>query len=250
MSRAGSGPRPAAPVALVTGAGSGLGTSLALELDRLGYRVVVHYNSSETGARDVAGKLVQDHLVVGADVGDVDHVRSMFESINEAFGGVDVVVNNAAIRHDGLMAMQSVEAWRQVIETNLLGTFYVCRSAVPHMLRQRWGRIVNVVSPSGIIATPGQTAYGASKSGVIGLTRTLAAECGRRGVTVNALSPGFMETSMTKELSEARRIAMMDSIPLARFTSTTEVAASIGCFLDHPYMTGQVISVDGGVSVL
>jgi 3-oxoacyl-[acyl-carrier protein] reductase len=250
MSRAASGPRPEAPVALVTGAGSGLGTAVALELDRLGYRVVVHYNTSESGAKDVAGKLVRDHLVVGADVADVDQVRTMFESIDEAFGGVDVVINNAAIRHDGLMAMQSVDAWRQVIETNLLGTFYTCRFAVPHMLRQRWGRIVNVVSPSGIIATPGQTAYGASKSGVIGLTRTLAAECGRRGVTVNALSPGFMETSMTKELSESRRHEMQDRIPLARFTSTEEVAASIGCFLDHPYMTGQVISVDGGVSLL
>jgi 3-oxoacyl-[acyl-carrier protein] reductase len=136
-----------------------------------------------------------------------------------------------------------------VIETNLIGSFHTCRVAVPQMLRRRWGRVVNVVSPSGLIATAGQTAYSASKAGLIGFTRTLAAECGRRGVTVNALSPGFMETGMTRDLPERVREAMKEKLPIPRFTTPDEVAASVGLFLDNDYVTGQVVSVDGGISI-
>jgi 3-oxoacyl-[acyl-carrier protein] reductase len=134
-----------------------------------------------------------------------------------------------------------------VIDTNLLGTFHT--PGGPHMLRQRWGRIVNVVSPSGLIATAGQTAYSASKAGVIGLTRTLAAECGRRGVTVNALSPGFMVTGMTKDLPAAVTDNIRSKCPVPRFGTPEEVARTIGLFLDTDYMTGQVVSIDGGVSI-
>ena len=244
------GGRPDAPVALVTGSGSGLGSALAIALDRLGCRVVVHYNSSKAGADDVAGKLENESMTLGSDVTDPSQVTEMYEQIESSLGPVDVVVNNAAIRSDGLMAMQSGQAWRSVIETNLFGTFHVTRAALPAMLRRRWGRIVNIASPSGIIATPGQTAYGTSKSAVIGLTRTLAAECGRRGVTVNALSPGFMETGMTSGLTEKRRIEMRARLPVPRFASTEEVASTMQLFMEQGYMTGQVLSVDGGVSVL
>jgi 3-oxoacyl-[acyl-carrier protein] reductase len=148
------------------------------------------------------------------------------------------------------MAMQSPEAWREVIETNLIGTFHTSRMAIGHMLRQRWGRIINVVSPSGLIATAGQTAYSASKAGVIGLTRTLAAEVGRRGVTVNALSPGFMITNMTKDLPGEIGQNIRERAPIPRFGLTDEVARSMGFFLASDYMTGQVVSIDGGVSIM
>lgn len=244
-----SGRRPQNPVALVTGASGGLGQALAIELDALGCRVAVHYNSSEAAAKAVADKLVNDSIVVTGDVGSWDAVTQMYEQISEALGPIDVLVNNGAIRKDGLMAMQSPQDWKQVIDTNLVGTFHTARIAVGHMLRQRWGRIINVVSPSGLIATAGQTAYSASKAGVIGLTRTLAAECGRRGVTINALSPGFMVTAMTRDLPTHVIDGIRDKSPIPRFATPEEVAASVGFLLDSDYMTGQVISIDGGVSI-
>jgi 3-oxoacyl-[acyl-carrier protein] reductase len=243
------GSRPEHPVALVTGASGGLGQALALELDALGCRVAVHYNSAAAHAHAVRDKLTHDSVVVTGDVGSWDAVTTMYHQISEQLGPLDVLVNNGAIRKDALMAMQSPQDWRQVIETNLIGTFHTTRIAVPYMLRQRWGRIINIVSPSGLIATAGQTAYSASKAGVIGLTRTLAAECGRRGVTVNALSPGFMVTTMTKDLPATVMDGMQSKPPIPRFAMPEEVARSIGFFLDNDYMTGQVISIDGGISI-
>ncbi|MGW2254334.1 SDR family NAD(P)-dependent oxidoreductase [Kitasatospora sp. NPDC001660] len=244
-----SGRRPAAPVALVTGASGGLGRELALELDAAGCRVAVHYNSSREGALEVAGRLVNDHVVVGGDVADHDAVVAMVARITAALGPVDVLVNNGGIRRDALMAMQSPADWRQVIDTNLIGSFHTTRVCVPGMLRSRWGRVVNVVSPSALIATAGQTAYSASKAGLIGLTRTLAAECGRRGVTVNALSPGFMITGMTDTLPQRVIEAMRDKAPIPRFVTPREVARSIHLFLEQDCMTGQVISIDSGASI-
>lgn len=245
-----AGPRPEHLVALVTGASGGLGRDLAIELDRLGCRVAIHYNSSLAGAQEVQDKLHNESMLVTGDVGDWEAVGRMYQEIRERLGPIDVLVNNAAIRKDALMAMQDPGSWRQVIETNLLGTFYTCRVAIGHMFRQRWGRIINVVSPSGLIATAGQTAYSASKAGVIGLTRTLAAECGQRGVTVNALSPGFMITKMTKDLPSQIGDKIRERAPIPRFGLTDEVARSMGFFLDSDYMTGQVISIDGGVSIM
>lgn len=249
MSKAISGIRPEAPVALVTGASGGLGQALAMELDALGCRVAVHYNSSRDRALAVAEKLQNPSCVVGGSVASWEAVQQIHAAVAAELGPIDVLVNNGAVRKDSLMAMQDPADWREVIETNLIGTFHTARVSVGHMLRQRWGRIINVVSPSGIIATAGQTAYGASKSGVIGFTRTLAAECGRRGVTVNALSPGFMITDMTKNLPDQVMASIKDKAPVPRFGTTEEVARSMALFLDGDYMTGQVISIDGGVSV-
>jgi 3-oxoacyl-[acyl-carrier protein] reductase len=243
------GPRPESPVALVTGASGGLGQALAIELDALGCRVALHCNSSVDAARAVQEKLSNDSVVVAADIGSWDAVTSLNQTIVDSLGVIDVVVNNAAVRKDALMAMQSAEDWRRVIDTNLMGTFHTTRVALPQMLRRRWGRVINIVSPSGLIATAGQTAYSASKAGVIGLTRTLAAECGRRGVTVNALSPGFMETRMTEGVPQQFRDQMAQKLPIPRLATTEEVARSISFFLDSDYMTGQVISIDGGISI-
>ncbi|MFF2861927.1 SDR family NAD(P)-dependent oxidoreductase [Streptomyces rubiginosohelvolus] len=245
-----AGKRPDAPVALVTGASGGLGQALAVELDALGCRVAVHYRSSADQARAVSEKLTNDSVVVGADVGSWEETQRLCQEVEGTLGPIDVVVNNGAVRKDALMAMQSPEDWHEVIRTNLLGSFHTSRAALPYMLRQRWGRIVNVVSPSGLIATAGQTAYSASKAGVMGMTRALAAECGRRGVTVNALSPGFMITGMTDQLPESIVSDMARKAPVPRFVTVEEVARSVSLFLDQDCMTGQVISIDSGVSIM
>ncbi|MFI8345223.1 SDR family NAD(P)-dependent oxidoreductase [Streptomyces sp. NPDC085639] len=249
MSKNGAGVRPPSPVALVTGASGGLGQALALELDALGCRVAVHYNSSRQGAEAVREKLTNPSVLVTGDVGSWEATQALYAQISAELGPVDVLVNNGAIRKDSLMAMQNPADWAQVIQTNLIGSFHTARATVPYMLRQRWGRVINIVSPSGIIATAGQTAYSASKAGLIGFTRTLASECGRRGVTVNALSPGFMITGMTNTLPDRVIEGMEDKAPIPRFVTVEEVARSVGLFLDQDCMTGQVISIDSGVSI-
>lgn len=249
MSKNSAGQRPESPVALVTGASGGLGQALALELDSLGCRVAVHYNSSVDAAKALQEKLTNPSVLVTGDVGSWETVQSMYATITDELGAVDVLVNNGAIRKDGLMAMQNPDDWAQVIQTNLIGSFHTARAAVPYMLRKRWGRVLNIVSPSGIIATAGQTAYSASKAGLIGFTRTLASECGRRGVTVNALSPGFMITGMTQDLPDRVIEGMEDKAPIPRFVTVEEVARSAGLFLDQDCMTGQVVSIDSGVSI-
>jgi 3-oxoacyl-[acyl-carrier protein] reductase len=241
--------RPEKPVALVTGASGGFGAAVAAELDRLGCRVALHYNRAEDGARAVSESLTNDSVVVQADVSSWDSVGALHRQVVEQLGEIDILVSNAAVRKDALMMAQSPEVWAEVIGTNLLGTFHVCRAVLPSMIKRRWGRIINVVSPSALVATPGQTAYAASKSGVIGLTRTLATECGRRGVTVNAVSPGFMETRMTANATEKFRENLAANLPVPRLTTPEEVAPAIGVFLDNDYVTGQVLSVDGGISL-
>lgn len=240
---------PEHPVALVTGGSGGLGQALVVELDQLGCRVAIHYNSSRDAALQVQRELTNHSIVVTGDIGSWDAVSDMHDQITEQLGAIDVLVNNAAVRKDGLMAMQSPADWKRVIDTNLMGTFHTARAALPAMLRRRWGRVINIVSPSGLIATAGQTAYSASKAGVIGMTRTLAAECGRRGVTVNAMSPGFMATAMTNGLTDQRKGEMLERFPIPRVTTTAEVARSMRFFLESDYMTGQVISIDGGISI-
>ncbi|MFE9122492.1 SDR family NAD(P)-dependent oxidoreductase [Streptomyces sp. NPDC007172] len=249
MSKNDTGQRPEHPVALVTGASGGLGQALALQLDALGCRVAVHYNSSREAAEAVQEKLTNRSVLVTGDIGSWEATQAFYERISTELGPVDVLVNNGAIRKDSLMAMQNPADWAQVIQTNLIGSFHTARVSVPYMLRQRWGRVINIVSPSGIIATAGQTAYSASKAGLIGLTRTLAAECGRRGVTVNALSPGFMITGMTRTLPDRVIEGMEGKAPVPRFVTVEEVARSLGLFLDQDCMTGQVVSIDSGVSI-
>jgi 3-oxoacyl-[acyl-carrier protein] reductase len=244
-----SAERPEKPIALVTGASGGFGAAVAVELDRLGCRVAIHYNRAEDGAREVSERLTNDSIIVQADVGDWDSVSALHRRVVEELGEVDILVSNAAVRKDALMMSQSPEVWAEVVRTNLMGTFHVCRAVLPSMVRRRWGRIINVVSPSALVATSGQTAYAASKSGVIALTRTLATECGRRGVTVNAISPGFMETRMTANATDKFRQNLAANLPVPRLTTPEEVAPAIGVFLDNDYVTGQVLSVDGGISL-
>ncbi|HEX9994395.1 MAG TPA: SDR family NAD(P)-dependent oxidoreductase [Acidimicrobiales bacterium] len=235
-------------VALVTGGSGALGAAVCRELDAMGYRVAIHYAGNEDGAIAVQKDCVNDSVVVRADVASWDEVKAMEELVRERLGPVSVLVNSAAVRLDGLMATQPVAEWQRTIEVNLLGTFHTCRACVPQMLLQRWGRVVNVVSPIGTTGNAGQTAYSASKAGVVGLTKSLALECGRRGVTVNALSPGFMESAMVASLPETTRAELIGRAAIRRVIDPSEVAAAVRFLVESPAVTGTILSVDGGMS--
>jgi 3-oxoacyl-[acyl-carrier protein] reductase len=236
-------------VALVTGGSGGFGAAVARVLDARGYRVAVHYATGEARARKVQGDLSQPSMVVDADVTDWNSVRTMVARVRAELGDVSVLVNAAGVRQDGLLATQPVEEWAAIVAVNLMGTFHACRAVLPRMLRQQWGRIINVVSLAGMIGSAGQTAYSAAKAGVIGLTRSLAMECGRGHVTVNAISPGFMSTELTGDVSDELRSAFLARTALGRFATPAEIARCVEVFLDSDYTTGQVLSVDGGLSV-
>lgn len=236
-------------VVLVTGASGALGSACARALDAKGYRLALHYSSNEESVRKLAAELANPAVAVGADVSSWDSVTAMVEQVTERLGAICVLVNAGAIRRDGLMATQSVADWSAVIQVNLIGTFHACRAVLPGMLSARWGRIINVVSPAGLMGSQGQTAYSASKAGVIGMTRSLALECGRRNVTVNALSPGFMVTRLTQDVPEGAREKFAARTPIRRFVTPEEVAMGAGLLVDSDAMTGQVLSIDGGLSV-
>jgi 3-oxoacyl-[acyl-carrier protein] reductase len=238
-----------AGVALVTGASGTLGAACAKVLDAKGFRVALHYTRNEDAARKVAAELTNAAIVVGADIGDWAEVSAMAERATEELGAVSVLVNSGAIRRDGLMATQSVRDWTAAIQVNLVGAFHVSRAVLPGMLRGRWGRIINVVSPAGLVGSAGQTAYSAAKAGVIGMTRSLAVECGRRGVTVNALSPGFMPTGFTEGVPDEVRARFADRTPVRRFVTPEEVARGVELLVDSAAMTGQVLSIDGGLCI-
>ncbi|MFI2189697.1 SDR family NAD(P)-dependent oxidoreductase [Streptomyces sioyaensis] len=237
------------PVALVTGASGALGAACAKALDANGYRLALHCTSNEEGARKVAAELTHPAIVVRADVGDWAAVTGMVEQVTNELGAVSVLVNSGAIRRDGLMATQSIEDWVATIQVNLIGSFHTSRAVLPAMLRARWGRIINVVSPAGLVGSKGQTAYSASKGGVIAMTRSLALECGRRHVTVNALSPGFMATELTHDVPDEARKHFADRTPIRRFVTPDEVAKGMELLVDSDAMTGQVLSIDGGLSI-
>lgn len=235
-------------VALVTGGSGALGAAVCRELDAMGYRVAVHYSGNEDGAIAVQKDCANETIVCRADVASWDEVKAMEEFVRERLGPVSVLVNSAAVRIDGLMATQPCAEWHRTIEVNLLGTFHTSRVCVPQMLVQRWGRIVNVVSPIGMAGNAGQTAYAASKAGVVGLTRSLALECGRRGVTVNAVSPGFMESAIVASLPEPTKADLVARAAIRRPIDPAEVAGAVRFLVENAAVTGAVIPVDGGMS--
>ncbi|WP_329015559.1 SDR family NAD(P)-dependent oxidoreductase [Streptomyces sp. NBC_00690] len=236
-------------IALVTGASGALGAAAARVLDRRGYQLALHYTTGVDRARKVAAELSRPSIVVQADVADWDATRDMVGRVRTELGSISVLVNAGAIRRDGFMATQSIDDWTQIIAVNLIGTFHTSRAALPDMMRARWGRIINVVSPAGLIGSPGQTAYSAAKAGVLGMTRSLALECGRFEVTVNALSPGLMCTALTEDVPAKVRTALMARTAFGRMGTPGEVARGIELLLDADYMTGQVLSIDGGMSI-
>ena len=238
--------------ALVTGSSRGLGRAIALELGRAGYRVAVHYAGRESAAQDVAEEIRSSGgqaSVFGADLSDRAAASSLVDRVILEFGSLEVLVNNAGITKDGLLIRMKDEDWDSVLRTNLDSAFYTCRAAIKNMMRARYGRIVNVSSIVGVQGNPGQVNYVASKAGLIGLSKALAKEYGSRGITVNAIAPGFIESDMTAELPEKVRAAYLEGIPAGRFGKPEEVAATVRflCSSEAGYLNGQVIGVDGGM---
>jgi 3-oxoacyl-[acyl-carrier protein] reductase len=231
--------------ALVTGGSRGIGRAIAVELARAGAEVTLSYRSGKGEAEDVANEA--GCRSVEADVSDPEQARALVE----AAGDIDVLVNNAGITRDGLLARMSDEDWRVVLETNLHGTFHTCRAAVRGMMKRRAGSIVNVSSIVGLHGNPGQTNYSASKAGIIGFTKALARELGNRGVRANVVAPGYIDTRLTQVIADNMKEIMLANTPLGRFGRPEDVAGAVRflCSDDAAFITGEVLLVDGGLGM-
>lgn len=233
---------------IVTGAAKGIGKGVALAFAKKGCNIVLNYRSSvsEETIKEIEAEGVKC-LPVQGDVSDFNFAKELVNQAKKEFGSVDVLVNNAGITRDMLLMRMKEEEFDSVIQTNLKGTFNMVRHASAVMLKQRSGAIINMSSVVGVTGNIGQANYAASKAGVIGLTKATAKECAARGVTCNAIAPGFIETDMTAALSEDVQKAMLDTIPLKRYGTTEDIAKVAVFFAENTYITGQVINVDGGM---
>ncbi|MBK8609635.1 MAG: 3-oxoacyl-ACP reductase FabG [Chitinophagaceae bacterium] len=237
--------------ALVTGGSRGIGRAVCIKMAEMGYNVLINYKSNVEEANNTLALVKEkgvDGEIIQFDVSDKNAINSILSAWMEANTDkiIEVLVNNAGIRDDGLMMWMKDEQWESVIKTNLDGFFHVTRLVVNSMLQKKYGRIINIVSLSGLKGLPGQTNYSAAKAGVIGATKALAQEIGRKGITVNAVAPGFIKTDMTEGLNEAE---LKNLVPLKRFGLPEEVAHTVGFLATAgaAYITGEVISVNGGL---
>lgn len=238
--------------ALVTGASRGIGRSIALQLAEEGYNVAVNYAGSKEKAEAVVEEIKAkgvDSFAIQANVADADEVKAMIKEVVSQFGSLDVLVNNAGITRDNLLMRMKEQEWDDVIDTNLKGVFNCIQKATPQMLRQRSGAIINLSSVVGAVGNPGQANYVATKAGVIGLTKSAARELASRGITVNAVAPGFIVSDMTDALSDELKEQMLTQIPLARFGQDTDIANTVAFLASDKakYITGQTIHVNGGM---
>jgi 3-oxoacyl-[acyl-carrier protein] reductase len=238
-------------VAIVTGASRGIGRAVALALAAQGAKVAVNYASSSTAAEEVTKLIAEmggEAIALQADVSKADQVDKLIEETQTKFGRIDILVNNAGITRDTLLLRMKPEDWQAVIDLNLTGVFLCTRAVSKIMLKQRSGRIINIASVAGQMGNPGQANYSAAKAGVIGFTKTVAKELASRGVTVNAVAPGFIETDMTSDLGNTEEILKM--IPLGRYGQPEEIAGMVTFLAADAaaaYITGQVFNVDGGM---
>ena len=240
--------------ALVTGGSRGIGRAVCLELARRGANVAVNYAGNARAAEETAAacrELGVQAYAVQADVSDSAAAGAMVKAVIERFGRLDILVNNAGITRDKLALQMKNEDLDAVLDTNLKGAFYCMRAAYRPMMKQRYGRIVNLSSVVGLRGNPGQANYAASKAGLIGMSKSIAKELANRNITVNLVAPGFIDTDMTAVLPEAAREALLRSIPMARLGQPEDVARAVAFFAaeDASYITGQVLCVDGGMAV-
>lgn len=241
-------------VALVTGAGKGIGKEIALELAMGGAKCVINYASSSAGAEEVVNAIKQmggDAYAYKCDVSDYEEVEKMTADVMEHFGRIDILVNNAGITKDNLMLKMTEADFEAVIDVNLKGAFNCMKAVTKPMMKQRYGRIVNITSIVGVIGNAGQVNYSASKAGLIGMTKSAARELASRNITVNAVAPGFIKTDMTSVLSDAVKEQLLNQIPMKKLGETGDIANAV-CFLADEraaYITGQVLNVNGGMAM-
>ena len=239
--------------AVITGAGRGIGRAVACRFAREGAAVVIAYSGSEQAAGVTARKCRESGaagvLAVRCNVSVPEECQALADAAKKEFGTIDILVNNAGIIRDNLLMVMKEDEMKTVMETNLYGTYYMMKAVSRIMMRQRYGRIINLSSVSGLAGNAGQTNYAASKAGVIGLTKSFAKEVGTRGITVNAIAPGMIDTDMTKEMPDAARAAAISTVPAGRIGKPEDVA-NAAAFLareESSYITGHVLNVDGGM---
>jgi 3-oxoacyl-[acyl-carrier protein] reductase len=241
-------------VAIVTGGGRGIGRAVAVRLAGEGANVAISFRSNEDAAGEAAeavrGAGVECEIFRG-DVASPEDVQALFKGVSDAFGRVDILVNNAGIRRDNLMMRMKEEEFDAVLRTNLGGTYLCTRAALRPMIRARWGRIVNISSVVGLVGNAGQANYAASKAGIIGFTKSVAREVAQRGITANAIAPGYVETELTGSLPEEVKGRIREQVPVGRFGETEEVAEAVAFLAGEGagYVTGQTIAVDGGMTM-
>ncbi len=244
----------AGKVALVTGASRGIGREIALTLAGYGADVIVNYNGSKEKAEEVVAEITQmgrKAVAYQCSVAEEESCGAMITEMHKEFGHIDILVNNAGITKDNLIMKITETDFDSVIDTNLKGTFYTIKFLYRIFLKQRAGRIINMTSVSGILGNAGQSNYAASKAGVIGLTKSVARELASRGITVNAVAPGYIDTDMTNAMSDAAKEAVVNTIPLKRVGTPKDIAETVAFLASDKasYITGQIISVDGGMAM-
>ncbi|MCS6827264.1 MAG: 3-oxoacyl-[acyl-carrier-protein] reductase [Caldilinea sp.] len=239
-------------VALVTGSSSGIGAAIARELAAGGAKVAVHYRGNAEGAQKVMTQITEAGgfcRIYQADVGDVDQAATLVKKVQSDLGGLDILVNNAGTTRDTLLMTMKEEDWDIVINTNLRSVYAVTKAALRGMIRQKWGRIINITSVVGLSGQAGQTNYAASKAGVIGFTKSLAREVASRNITVNAVAPGFIPTALTDALTPEQKESILASTPMGRMGTPEEVAWAVAFLASERsgFITGHVLTVDGGL---